>query len=110
MKLARILAFAGTICLVPGLVFAAGDATKGKETYTAKCKTCHGADGAGNAGMGKALKVEFKHLGSKEVQAKKDDELKKVVTDGTGKMKALTPALAAADLDNVIAYVRTLKQ
>ena len=109
MKHARLLTFAATICLVPGMVFAAGDAAKGKDTYTAKCKTCHGADGAGNAALGKSMKVEFKHLGSKEVQAKKDDELKKVVTDGSGKMTKVA-GLAGADLDNVIAYVRTLKQ
>jgi len=40
-----------------------GDAGKGKEVYS-KCKTCHGADGAGNLGMAKALNVQFKLLAS----------------------------------------------
>ena len=99
------------LCLVPGLLFAAGagDAAKGKDLYAAKCKGCHGAAGEGNQGIAKAMKVELRHLGSKEVQAKTDDELKKVVTGGTGKMKAVT-GVAGADLDNVIAFVRTLKQ
>jgi mono/diheme cytochrome c family protein len=104
----RVLA---VLCLVPGLLFAAGagDAAKGKGVFAAKCKGCHGAAGEGNPGIAKAMKVEMRALGSKEVQAKKDDELKKVVTDGTGKMKAVA-GVAGTDLDNVIAFVRTLKQ
>jgi len=98
---------ATALILTPGL-FAAGDAAKGKDLYNAKCKNCHGAAGEGNPNIAKAMKVEMRALGSKEVQAKKDDELKKVVTDGTGKMKAVA-GVAGADLDNVIAYVRTLK-
>jgi mono/diheme cytochrome c family protein len=99
------------LCFVPGLLFAAaaGDAAKGKDLYAAKCKSCHGAAGEGNQGMAKAMKVELRPLGSKDVQAKKDDELKKVVTDGTGKMKAIA-GVVGTDLDNVIAFLRTLKQ
>ncbi len=97
------------VCLLSGVLFAAGDAGKGKDVYLAKCKACHGAAGEGNQAMAKIMKVELRHLGSKEVQAKKDDELKKVVTEGVGKMKAVS-GLAGADLENVIAYVRTLKQ
>ena len=55
------------------------------------------------------MKVELRPLGSKEVQARKDDDLKKVVTEGTGKMKPIA-GVAGADLDNAIAFVRTFKQ
>ena len=95
-------------CLVPGFLFAAGDAAKGKDVYAAKCKACHGAAGEGNQGLAKAMKVELRPLGSKEVQARKDDDLKKVVTEGTGKMKPIA-GVAGADLDNAIAFVRTFK-
>jgi mono/diheme cytochrome c family protein len=87
----------------------AQNAAAGKEVYTKKCQTCHGADGSGNPGMAKALKVEFKHLGSAEVQKKSDAEIKKVITDGSGKMKPVT-GVAGADLDSVVAYVRSLKK
>ena len=87
----------------------AGDAAAGKDVYSAKCKTCHGADGAGNAGMAKALKVEFKHLGSAEVQKMSDADLKKVVTAGKDKMKPVA-GVAGADLDNLIAFIRSLKK
>src|SRR5437763_1612123 len=95
------------LVLTPGL-FAAGDAAKGKDLYAAKCKTCHGLAGEGNAGMAKVLKVDIRALGSKEVQAKKDEALKKDVTDGVGKMKGVA-GIAAGDLDNLIAFIRTLK-
>lgn len=87
----------------------AADAAAGKDVYSTKCKSCHGADGAGNPAIAKMLKVEFRHLGSPEVQKYKDDELKKRITAGEGKMKPV-PGLSAADLANVIAFVRTLKK
>ena len=54
------------------------------------------------------MKVEIKNLGSADVQALSDADLKKVVTDGQGKMKPIK-SVAGKDLDNVIAYVRSLK-
>ena len=87
----------------------AADAAAGKAVFEKKCKTCHAADGQGNPGMAKALKVEFKALGSAEVQKMSDAELKKVLTAGMGKMKPVS-GLSDADADNVIAHVRTLKK
>jgi hypothetical protein len=43
------------------------------------------------------------------VQAMSDADLKKVITSGMGKMKPVT-TVTGADLDNVVAYVRTLKK
>jgi mono/diheme cytochrome c family protein len=85
---------------------ATGDATKGKVVYTRACQKCHAADGSGVAAIAKALKVEMKPLGSPEVQKKTDDELKKDITEGTGKMQKVA-GLSADDVTNVIAYVRT---
>ncbi|MBI3680703.1 MAG: cytochrome c [Acidobacteria bacterium] len=88
---------------------AGGSADAGKAVYDQKCKACHAADGAGNPGMAKMLKVTIKHLGSQEVQAKPDAELKKSVTDGIGKMKPVA-GVSAKQVDDVVAYVRTLKK
>jgi len=87
----------------------AQNAAAGKEVYTKKCQTCHGADGNGNPGMAKALKVEFKPLGSEEIQKKSDAEIKKIITDGSGKMKPVA-GVTGADLDAVVAHVRTMKK
>jgi mono/diheme cytochrome c family protein len=84
------------------------DAGAGKAAYEASCKKCHGADGSANPAIAKMLKVEMKHLGSKEVQSKSDDVLKKETIEGVGKMKGL-PAVEK-DVANIVAYLRTLKQ
>ena len=85
------------------------DATAGKAVFDGKCKTCHAADGNGNQGMAKALKVEIKPLSSADIQAMSDADLKKVVTTGFGKMKPVS-TVTGADLDNVVAFVRTFKK
>src|SRR5260221_7230804 len=104
MKLSHCAFVIAVVCLFPGLVFAAGDAVKGKEVFLAKCKTCHGADGNPPAGMAKAMGIKP----MKDVQDKTDAEMKKAVTEGAGKMKPVA-GVTGADLDNVIAFVRTLK-
>lgn len=86
----------------------AADAAAGKAVYAAKCKTCHGAEGQGNPGIAKALKVEIKPLTGPEVQGMSDADIKKVVTEGKGKMKPV--AVSGADLDNVVAYVKSMKK
>jgi len=92
-----------------GLALAAGDAAAGKAVYDKSCKSCHGADGTPNPNIAKMMKVEMKTLASAEVQTHSDADLKKVVTDGQGKMKPIK-SVAGKDLDNVIAYVRSLKK
>lgn len=85
------------------------DAEAGKAVFLKKCKICHGADGQGNAGMAKVLKVEIKHLGDASVQEMSDDDIKKTMLEGVGKMKPIK-GVAGDDLDNVVAFVRTLKK
>ena len=94
--------------LVLSLPLAAADAAAGKAVYDKSCKSCHGADGAGNPAVAKMMKVEMKALGSKEVQAKSDDDLKAVVTKGVGKMKPVT-SVTGDQVASVVAFVRTLK-
>ena len=96
----------GTAMINPALAASAKD---GEAVYSTKCKSCHGADGAGNPAIAKMMNVTLKALGSAEVQAKSDADLKAAVTAGTGKMKPVA-SVAGADLDNVVAYVRTLKK
>jgi mono/diheme cytochrome c family protein len=84
-------------------------AKEGEAVYGAKCKNCHGADGAGNPAIAKMMNVTMKPLGSAEVLAKSDADLKAAITAGTGKMKPVS-GLSPADADNVVAYLRTLKK
>ncbi|HUI82095.1 MAG TPA: cytochrome c [Bryobacteraceae bacterium] len=92
-----------------GSAYAAGDATAGKATYEKACKACHGAAGTANPGMAKAMGVDIKDLGSSAVQGMSDDDLKKVITAGKGKMKPVG-SVTGKSVDDVVAYVRTLKK
>mgnify|MGYP002783603751 CR=1 FL=1 len=87
---------------------AAGDAAAGKGLYEKNCVRCHLIDGAPKAAIAKMMKVEMKHLGSKEVQGKTDAVLAKESKEGIGKMKAV--AISDADATNIVAFLRTLKQ
>lgn len=87
----------------------AADAKAGMAAYDKSCKSCHGADGTPNAGVAKMMKVEIKDLKSSEVQSLSDADLKKIITDGKGKMKPVSSVTGAA-VDNVVAYVRSLKK
>lgn len=100
-----------TLFLISGMVLpllAAGDAAAGKAAYEKSCTRCHLMDGAPKAAVAKMMKVEMKHLGSKEVQGKSDAVLIKESKEGIGKMKPVT--LTDADAANILAFVRTLKQ
>jgi len=102
-----------SLCLICGVFIAipAGAATakEGEMVYNGKCKNCHGADGSGNPAIAKMMNVSLKPLGSAEVQRQSDADLKAVITNGTGKMKPVS-GISAADADNLVSYLRTLKK
>lgn len=100
------IVFAGMI-LAPA--FGAGDAEKGKELYMKRCKSCHAEDGAGTPAMQKKFGEKLLPLGGKEVQAMKDAEIAKKFNEAVNH-KALIKSLQPGDLDDVIAFIRTLKK
>lgn len=52
-------------------------AVSGKAIYTARCQSCHGADGAGNVALAKMLDARMRPLGSAWVKLGSDASLKK---------------------------------
>ena len=103
MKIVIILV-STALALPMGL--AAADA-QSQAAYTKGCKGCHGAQGEGNPVMAKMLNATLPNLGSKEVQAKSDADIKKGVLEGKGKMKPVK-TLSAGEIDAAIAFIRTL--
>lgn len=95
------------IILVPA--FGAGDATKGKDLYMKRCKACHAEDGAGTPAMQKKFGEKLPPLGSKEVQAMKDAEIVKKFHEAANH-KALVKSLQPGELDDIIAFIRTLRK
>ena len=100
-----LLVVAMAVYSAPMLV--AADAAAGKAAFLKKCASCHGQAGEGKDAVAKMLKVEMKHLGAKEVQAKSDSDLKKAAIEGIGKMKP-TKDIDDRTGDDIVAYLRSL--
>ncbi len=106
MKL-RLFILTVTVTLMSSSLLIGADAAAGKDVFAKKCASCHGAAGEGKEAIAKMMKVELKHLGSKEVQAKSDADLGKIVLEGAGKMKPVKD-LDAKAVGDVVAFLRTL--
>ena len=112
------------LSLAPQSARAAGDPTAGKAKFDIFCASCHGATGAGDGPVAAAAnppprnfqKAEFKFDTDKDGKVGTDADLKNVISNGAGKYggnQLMAPwggTLSGADLDNVIAFVRTLKK
>jgi mono/diheme cytochrome c family protein len=113
--------------IAPGAAFAAGDAAAGKVEFQKYCASCHGPEGKGDGPTGKALAAagqpaprdfsvgEFKFDTDGDGKAGTDADLKNIITKGAmgyggSAMMAPVAGLSEADLNNIIAYIRSLKQ
>ena len=103
MKLTVIAATAVVLAGSFGTAIAAGDATAGKAKF-AVCAGCHGPTGAGN----EALK--YPKLSGRDA-AYVGEQLRafKSGKRDNATRKAMTAGLSEADMDNLAAYVATLK-
>ncbi|MEJ2110918.1 MAG: cytochrome c [Acidobacteriota bacterium] len=101
----RMLLLLAALAMSLMIALGKGDVTEGKTVFS-QCVMCHGDSGQGNEAIGKALGVKIPDLGSKEVQALDDSDLKKVLLEGKGKMQAVN--LSDAEVDDVIAFIRSL--
>jgi mono/diheme cytochrome c family protein len=106
MRMILITFTAITLCAARA---SAADAKAGQEVFAKSCKSCHGADGTPNPAIAKMMKVDMKSLGSADVQAQSDGDMGKIITEGKGKMKPVK-AVSGPAVEDVVAYVRTLKK
>jgi len=83
-------------------------AEPGAPLYKAKCAACHAVDGSGNTTYGK--KEKLRDLRAPEVVKQTDLELTKVIAGGKGKMPGYGKQLSTQQIQDVIAYMRTLKK
>lgn len=111
--------------LLTAVVFSAGallahsslaaDAEAGEAKFKQLCATCHGQSGHGDGPASAALNPSPRNMSDAEWQASVDDEhLHTVIKDGgaavglSPTMTAFGHALSEEDLDNIVAYIRTL--
>ena len=92
-----------TAILIPVFAASAADVAAGKTKF-AVCAGCHGPTGAGN----EALKYP-KIAGLEAVYVAQQLRAFKSGARNNATMKAMTAALTEADMDNLAAYVATLK-
>ena len=105
VSIAILLTF---VLLLNVAVLLGADAETGKVLYTKKCKVCHGVDGTPPAALLKA-NPGMMAFGSEKFQSMKDSDIKAKIT-GSPKHKTLAKSLTEADIDNLIAFLRTLKK
>jgi cytochrome c6 len=84
----------------------AASAAAGATLYKAQCAGCHGADGSGSTPVGKSLKVQ--DLKKPEIQATTDADLAAAIEKGKGKMPPFKGKLSAAQIGQVVDYIRSL--
>lgn len=94
--------------LIAASALQAADATAGKAIYEKHCMSCHGGNGAAPANVAKFVEGRMVDLRASRIQAMSTADLTKVLNEGKGKMKA-TPAVPAAQIENLSAYIHELK-
>ncbi len=120
-----MLAFAiGSV--IPSVALA-GDVEAGKAKFLSLCVSCHGESGKGDGPTGKALAAagqaaprdftvgDFVLDTDKDGKTGTDADLKAVISKGAlvyggSAMMAPVQGLSDTDLDNLIAFIRSLKQ
>ena len=94
----------------------AGDPARGEELFNQTCVACHGPGGVGVQGLGKDMTT------SEFIESHSDQELVEFIKVGRDPSDPLNttgvamppkggnPALSDEDLQNIVAYMRTLQE
>jgi mono/diheme cytochrome c family protein len=118
MKTNYILFAAASLTLVTAHVACAADATKGGQLYAQRCAMCHGDKGAGDGPVAATIPEGMKprNLSGGEYKYATDDAKFKELLQKGGAGVGLSPLMPAQsdlkpeDLDNIIAFVKSLKK
>jgi mono/diheme cytochrome c family protein len=122
---ARFASLAALAALLAPTNALAADAEKAKGLYTANCASCHGETGKGDGPVAPAIPPppprdftvgDFVYDADEDGTIGTDADLKAVVSKGAGAfggnpmMAPWAGILSDEDIDNLVAYIRTLKQ
>jgi mono/diheme cytochrome c family protein len=123
-RISSLLCFAAVAALMVPLTASAGDVEKGKAAYAANCLSCHGETGKGDGPVGAVLQPpprdfsvgDFAFDTDEDGTKGSDADLKNVISKGAGAfggnqmMAPWAGVLSDEDIDNVVAFVRSLKK
>ena len=79
-----------------------------RDTFNTNCASCHGQSGKGDTVIAKSLHVPDLH--STAVQTHSDVQLRQIIADGQGNMPSFKSSLTAAQIDSLVAYIRTFSK
>lgn len=82
------------------------DAASPRSLYVQNCARCHGKNGRAETREGR--RVEADDLTSSDAQEISDAKLKRVITNGRGKMPGFGKRLTTAQINQIAGYVRSL--
>ena len=92
-------------------VVGASDLANGKKVYVDKCARCHGNSGKGDGRLAETFEKKPGDYTDKNRMGEfTDAQLKKIAQEGKPPMPAYRGRISDKDLDDVIAYIRTLGQ
>lgn len=79
--------------------------------YDKLCKSCHGADGKGNAAKAKTLKIDATKLDLTRAEAANltKEERRKILLEGKEKMPAYAKKLKPEEVDAMVEFVEGLR-
>ena len=87
----------------------AADIENGKKIYGKKCVFCHGQGGKGDGPVAASLPTNPGNFTDEEKMSQwSDANLKEIILDGKTPMPSFKSKLSDTDIDDIIAYIRTL--
>ena len=106
-----VIIFAGAF-VIKASAAGKGDAEAGKKIYAGKCSLCHGAAGKGDGPAGASTNPKATNFTDKAKMTRSDDELFKVISDGSKgtSMMGYAGSISEADRWNLVAYIRSLSK
>ncbi|MFN8674152.1 MAG: cytochrome c [Candidatus Sericytochromatia bacterium] len=112
----KLFSMAFSAILASSLVFstaalAGGNAKDGKKIYDQNCTTCHGPKGKGDGAASAALNPKPRNFAEGKFKyGKTDAELVKFIKTGKGPMPPWGGVLKDKQIEDVLAYIKTLKK